>query len=95
MKNKLRLLGIIALVAVIGFAMMGCDNDGCVVDDCEFSRTGATAVTIQGCGFSSCRVERIRDDFEDFILSGDPSVSTEAWLDEHGPAVNSSITCNC
>jgi len=97
MKNKLRLLGIIALAVVIGFAMTGCNNDGCVVADCEFRHTGAHAVTTFDCGFSSCQVERIRDNFEDFLWGPtDPSASEiQAWLDEHGPAVNSSITCNC
>jgi len=28
MKNKLKLLGIIAVIAAIGFSMVGCDNNG-------------------------------------------------------------------
>jgi len=34
MKKKLKLLGIIAMVVVIGFAMIGCSS-GCMMESCE------------------------------------------------------------
>jgi len=62
MKNKLKLFGIIAAVALIGFSMVGCDNgngNGGRCDEWGHCRFG------RACYSSSCSVRQLISYVED------------------------------
>jgi len=64
MKNTLKVFGIIAAVAVIGFSVASCgDNGGCIFDGtCRFNRISLDGIGDSfACGFG-CRVGRLMDD---------------------------------
>jgi len=56
MKSVLKLLGIVAAVAVIGFSVMGCDNDS----GCFRCYTSADSSSMLICMEDSCAV-RLQD----------------------------------
>jgi len=97
MKNTLKVFGIIAAVAVIGFSVASCGgNGGCVFDgECQFFRASSDGIANTfACG-SGCRVGRLMNDWDAFDATSPSMADREAWLDENGPDVGDSITCNC
>jgi len=59
MKNKFKLFGIIAAVALIGFSMVGCDNGKAVAMNGVIAGLVARVILRAAVFVSSCRLTRM------------------------------------
>jgi len=92
-KNVLKLVGIVAVVAIIGFSMAGCSNNGGGDCDslgmCRFAHQDDRLGFANTCFSSSCNVRQLSSDYN---ASG---MSITAWANAQGFTLGTVIDCDC
>ena len=96
-RNKLKLFGIIAAVAVIGLSMASCGGDDECLFGCVMSRpsTSTFIPNPSPCERSDCRVARIWQAWLAFLADNPGNDERMEWLDNNGLTVGTAIRCDC